>query len=552
MAQRKAFAVAALAASLVAACSGSGGGGGGTTTAPPPAPAAVPGLVSGPSPFAVACGGAGGTLYLNAEVEPHLAVSPRDANHLIGVWQQDRWSNGSARGNATAVSFDGGATWSRRLAPLSACSGGTAANGGDFERATDPWVTIALDGTAYQMSLSTSGASFAPGSANAMLVSRSTDGGLTWSAPVALIRDTAPYFNDKNAITADPTDSRYVYAVWDRLEQGRGGPTFLARTTDGGLNWEPARTIFDPGPSAQTIGNLVAVRGDGTALNLFTQLTTSGGAPDGTGATVTGHLAVLRSTDKGASWSAPVRIAELLAIGVVDPETGVGIRGAPIVAQIAAAADGAFVVVWSDARFSGGARDAIAFARSTDGGASWSAPVRVNPDASVPAFTPQVRVRADGMIGVTYFDLRSNTADPATLGADYWIARSADGVNWSETRVAGPFNLNTAPNAGGYFLGDYMGLGAAGTAFLPFYTRTTGDLANRTDVFLARIAAAPGLAEADRDPKRALAQESRLETYRAEPAPEGFVASDALRQKVSDNIVRAMKARIPNWTPPRR
>ena len=250
----------------------------------------------------------------------------------------------------------------------------------------------------------------------------------------------------------------------------------------------------------------------------------------------------MRSTDHGSTWSSPARIADMLARGARDPDTGGPVRDGAIIAQMAAATNGSLHVVWQDARFSGGVRDSIALSRSVDGGLSWSAPVRVNPDVSVAAFTPQVHVRTDGTIGVTYYDFRSNTADPATLLTDYWIARSTDGVNWSEARVAGPFNLNTAPSAGGLFLGDYMGLASAGTAFLPFYTRTTGDLVNRTDVFLTRIDAAPGLADATPDPKRALAIESRLASYRAQPAT-GFVADAALRQRVSENIARVLQAR---------
>jgi len=134
-------------------------------------------------------------------------------------------------------------------------------------------------------------------------------------------------------------------------------------------------------------------------------------------------------------------------------------------------------------------RDAIAYSRSADGGLTWSAPVRVNPNPAVAAFTPMVHALADGTVGVTYFDLRDNTADPATLPAGYWLARSADGATWTESRLAGPFDLATAPNAGGLFLGDYMGLAGSGSAFLSLFVRTTGDLANRNDVHFVRAAA---------------------------------------------------------------
>ncbi len=61
-------------------------------------------LVSGPSPFAGCTLGATatGTIYVNAEVEPYVAVNPTNAQNLIGVWQQDRWSDGGAHGLASS------------------------------------------------------------------------------------------------------------------------------------------------------------------------------------------------------------------------------------------------------------------------------------------------------------------------------------------------------------------------------------------------------------------------------------------------------------------
>ncbi|HQW38170.1 MAG TPA: hypothetical protein PLO00_05610, partial [Usitatibacteraceae bacterium] len=165
----------AVAVLALAACSGGSGGSSNAPAPPVPPPPPASGIVSGASPFASACGGTGGTLFVNAEVEPSLAVDPADNDHLLAMWQQDRWSSGSARGLVSAVSFDGGATWSRQAMAFSQCGGGTPANGGGYERATDPWVAFGPDGSAWAMSLSTTGSTFAGGSANAMLVARSAD-----------------------------------------------------------------------------------------------------------------------------------------------------------------------------------------------------------------------------------------------------------------------------------------------------------------------------------------------------------------------------------------
>ena len=115
---------------LLCAC---GGGGGSSPPAsnppPPPDPLLDPQIrVSHLSPFAAACDGVavnGVLLYANAEVEPYVAVNPANAANLIGVWQQDRWSNGGAKGVLAASSFDGGRTWSPSMAAFSRCTGGT-------------------------------------------------------------------------------------------------------------------------------------------------------------------------------------------------------------------------------------------------------------------------------------------------------------------------------------------------------------------------------------------------------------------------------------------
>ena len=185
---------------------------------------------------------------------------------------------------------------------------------------------------------------------------------------------------------------------------------------------------------------------------------------------------------------------------------------------------------------SAAARDGIAFARSDDGGLTWSLPVRVNAEPAVQALVPSVNARADGTIGVSYYDMRSNTADGATLPVDYWLARSRDGITWNESRIAAPFDLGIAPVDRGDFLGDYQSLASAGANFFPFYVRTNSlDPGNRTDVFFTPVnVPVGGTAEAGLVARMAEAVTAPL------MAPE-------YKQKVQEAIVRKLEQRVPGW-----
>src|ERR1051325_7000635 len=138
--------------------------------------------VSGPSPFADCrsdlSSAQTGVLFPGSEVEPRIAVDPSNPNHLVGVYQQDRWSTGGARGIVAAISFDGGGSWRTVIVPgLGVCAGGARL------RASDPWGAFAPNGDVFVSSLV-----FDPDvpnlrTRNGVAVSRSLNGGLTWDAP---------------------------------------------------------------------------------------------------------------------------------------------------------------------------------------------------------------------------------------------------------------------------------------------------------------------------------------------------------------------------------
>jgi hypothetical protein len=179
----------------------------------------------------------------------------------------------------------------------------------------------------------------------------------------------------------------------------------------------------------------VVVLPDGTLIDFFTRLDTPPNAP------ATATLAIIRSPDKGLSWSAPIVISPVQAVGIFDPDTRAPIRDGATLGSIAAGPHGELAAVWQDSRFSGGMRDGVAFSRSLDGGLTWTTAVRVNAIASVPAFVPAVTIRADGTYGVSYYDFRNNTptrrrSSPITASRDRpmesrgWRATSPDPSIW--------------------------------------------------------------------------------------------------------------------------
>jgi hypothetical protein len=439
-----------------------------------------------PSPVAdCTAPAAGGTVFNNTEVEPFVAANPHTAGNLIAVWQQDRWSNGGAHALMAAASFTGGLTWGSQTAlPLNMCAPG----GLPYERASDPWISIGPDGIAYAISISFNRTN----NDNAVAAVTSSNGGLTWGNLRVIRADNGQnqLFNDKESVTADPTRPGYAYAVWDQLAgpvdnpavlahnlSSFTGPSYFARTTNGGVSWEPSKIIVPMRQRQQSIANVIVVGPTGTLYDFFTLITGTGpnSGPNST-APHGSAIAFVKSTDAGNTWTEPQIVQQMDTVTVRDPNTGAPLRTADFnAAQAIDLVTGKLYLVWQDARGTTGPNGKGAWSRilmttSTNGGDTWTDPVVVsNSPAGISAFLPAIAVASNGTVGLTYYDFRTLSADnTTTLPTDIWF-NSAPGGNFSaanEKHVTGPFNFLEAPNAGGFFLGDYEGLAASGTGFV--------------------------------------------------------------------------------------
>jgi hypothetical protein len=458
-------------------------------------------IASRPSPFAACTDGQSegpppGQVFVNAEVEPWIDVNPTNGANVIGVWQQDRWTDGGSHGLDTGYSMDGGATWAHATIPWSTCAGSDEER---YQRATDPWVSFGPTGVAHQVALSLDPNGFT----TAILASRSSDNGVTWSAPAVIIDDNdLRFFNDKESVTADPTDPDLVYAVWDRIYkpgQSKGFPSqvnsfafrgfpYFARSTDGGATWEAPRRMSS-NANLFTIGNQIVVLPDGTLVD-FTDYST------GSGVQPSNHdwKAVFISSDHGTTWTPkPYLISKVSEVRHTIPDGSFPVRaGGDDIAVDPASGD--LYAVWTDARFGDGTYNDVILSKSTDGGLSWSEPVKVsrNP-AGIDAHTPSVHVNADGDVAVSYYDYRNDDGDASNgVETDFWFEQSSDGGStWAETRLtSASFDITTAPVAPasrGYFLGDYEGMSSSGSTFYNLFVITTGSTANRTDVMFRTV-----------------------------------------------------------------
>ena len=457
------------------------------------ASAGVPATVvsPSPSPFA-ACDNQGlAGININAEVEPWVAVDPRNGAYSV-AWQQDRWGDpaeGGGHGIVAWSSVNGKNSW----APFTTCSGGTAANNGNYDRASDVWLAYGPDGRLYQVALVFNWFD----GRNAITVSTSTDDGRTWGAPSVVVSSPQNSFThgfDKESITADPTRPGVAYVVWDRYSNqrpdsrsGNGqnadkGPAYLSTTTDGGKTWSSAKPMYTQGNG--TLGNQLVVLNDGTLVDFFTNFTFVNGA---NGYTV--QLESVRSTNGGNSWSTPTVVTDLQPNGAIDPRDGTSLlRAGDGLFDVAIGPSGALYAVWQDSRFSG--VDQVAFTKSTDGGNTWSAPVKISktPASTNPlltqAFTPSVDVSDNGTIAVTYYDFRNfagGTALPVTYSA---ITSTNGGSSWGSEINLSTSDEEFAPVAGGLMIGDYEGLAHSGNTFLTAF-QVGNNASDPTDIAVA-------------------------------------------------------------------
>jgi len=379
-------------------------------------------------------------IYHATQVEPDTFAF---GSTIVSAFQVGRFHNGGSDDIGFAVSTNGGRTWKHGLLPGLTSQVDPAS---PYERVSD--ASVAFDAKHNVWIISS-----IPLTSNlvvpTVLFSRSTDGGRTWQAPVAMPAPSGPVNLDKNWSVCDNTSSSPFFgncyteldnfAIFD-LE-------LLTTSSDGGASWSvPISTPLQ----AHGLGGQPLVQPNGTVVVPFESI-------DGQA-----KIASFGSTDGGATLTNAVTIA------TIDFHSVAGdLRTSPLPsAEIDGA--GKVFVAWEDCRFESGcpAND-IVFSTSGDG-QSWSSVTQV-PIPSVGSsvndhFIPGLAVDkstsgATAHVGLSYYFYPNANCTVASCELDSGFISSPDGgASWGgNVQLAGPMTLSwLAFTTQGFMVGDYI------------------------------------------------------------------------------------------------
>jgi hypothetical protein len=299
----------------------------------------------------------------------------------------------------------------------------------------------------------------------AVIVSISSDGGLTWNAPVTVANANGGFF-DKDWIVCDNTaTSQYYghcYVEWDIASNG--DLVQMSTSSDGGNTWSAGQSTAD---SATGLGGQPLVQPNGTVVVPFLSTGSLGS---------TSSISAFTSTNGGSSWNSSVSIA------TQTDHTVASIRTEPLPsAEIDSA--GKVYVAWQDCRFeSGCSANDIVMSTSTDGN-TWSAVQRIPTDAvgsGVDHFIPGLAVDSStsgstAHLALAYYFYPNANCTTSTCQLKVGYVSSVDGGNsWSAstTLTSSAMNLTWLANTtDGYMVGDYISTSFSdGKAFPVFIT----------------------------------------------------------------------------------
>jgi len=384
---------------------------------------------------------------------------------IVSAAQFGRFFDGGASDIGFATSQNNGSTWTSGTLP-----GITSFTNppGPYARVSD--ASVAFDARHGVWMISSLALNSSP-SGVAVIVNRSTNGGLTWGNPVTVHAAGAGEDLDKNWTVCDNTTTSpfygSCYTTWDDF--GHGNRFRAAYSRNGGLTWTQSTTpnqgVIGGQPLTLPNGNVVVPLDSADETQLGRSISTNGGVSYGTAFVITNITA---ANDPGNIRSGPLPSAEI-------------------------SGDGKIYVVWEDCRFRVGCTtNDLVYTTSTNG-TTWTAVQRIPIDpvtSVVDHFIPGVGVDRNSSgasirVGVTYYYYPNVVCTAATCQLRVGFIKSSNGgTTWNAAiDVAGPMTLSWLPNTSqGRMVADYISTSynSAGLAF-GFFARANAPTSGGTD-----------------------------------------------------------------------
>ncbi len=417
-------------------------------------------------------------LYRYAE-EPVVAVNPRHRSTVV-VAAIGGPSVGKSYPVGFFSSYDRGRTFIARPTPLPS----------PYSYAADPSIGFATNGTVFASYLVESPTYCnGPAGSGGIIVAASRNNGKTFRPPTVVdvnASDDKPYM----AVESVPGRLSHIFVAWTR--SGNRQQIVLSRSTDGGVSFSAPQVLAESPLSENGAFPVVGPRGH---VYVFWSALDE---PSNDTLTGKGQILMSSSSNDGASFgpgrsiagpftSVPRMVDPERLRSITYPSATVARDGRLYVTWAEVSRELSHAVVTSN----------IMLSSSADFGKRWKKPMPVNDVQTADRFLPSITALSDGSVGVAFYDRRNSSeqldvyAARARFQRGFHASRNVQ-VNDVPTRATDIYEDKPGQSAcysPGRFFGDYLGL-AAGPGHRMFVTWGAAQLHTygMTEVWLASVA----------------------------------------------------------------